>query len=104
MTDPLRPHEGGSLAAGDQASALDSSPGREARDTVAGCRDLAIQDRLRAAAADTENGRRMFERSAASWESRAYGIEDREHVSAQQRTADLQLFAGDEREDRDSPD
>jgi hypothetical protein len=101
-------NEGGSLAADRQATVsgrpLDPTPLKEARDTAVGCRDRAVQDRLQAAAADTENGRRVLERSAASWESRAFGIEDREHVSALQRAADLALFADDERDDGDSPD
>lgn len=48
-------------------------------DTAAGCDGLATSDLERAALADTENGRRKFERSAASWQQRAgllQGIED----------------------------
>lgn len=40
-------------------------------DTAAGCDGLATSDLARAALADTENGRRKFERSAASWQQRA---------------------------------
>jgi hypothetical protein len=72
---------------------------KEARDTVAGCRDRAAQDRLQAAGAGTENSRRVFERSAASWEVRGDGIQEGEDASAQQRAADRDLWASEERDD-----
>jgi hypothetical protein len=40
-------------------------------DTVAGCDALAVSDLARAVLADTANGRRKFEQSAASWQQRA---------------------------------
>jgi len=40
-------------------------------DTGAGCDALAASDLARAAIADTENGRRKFERSAGNWQQRA---------------------------------
>src|SRR4051812_10497987 len=91
----LGPEENGSIGEQDPAK----SAGKEARDTVAGCRDRAAEDRLRAAATDTDNGRRVLERSAASWESRADGIEGVENASEQQRAADRELWASEERDD-----
>jgi hypothetical protein len=73
-----------------------ATPGKEARDTVAGCRDRAADDRLHAVGADTENGRRVFERSAASWEARADEIQEGDRASAQQRAADRDLWAREE--------
>jgi hypothetical protein len=73
--------------------------GKEARDTVAGCRDRAAKDRLQAASTDTENGRRVFERSAASWEARADEIQEGADASAEQRAADRDLWASGERID-----
>jgi hypothetical protein len=92
----------------DQLHPRDESPGalpnsKEARDTVAGCRDRAAKDRLQAASADTENGRRVLERSAASWEARADEIEQGENASAEQRAADRNLWASEERGDPVSP-
>ena len=94
-------NEGGSHSPVDNGSqrALTESPGKEARDTVAGCRDLATQDRFRAEAVGTENARRAYERSAASWESRADAIEKGEMGSATQRAIDRALWAQDEKED-----
>ncbi len=49
-------------------------PGRTQRavhDSVAGCRELAAADLVRAALMDTVNGRRRLESSASSWTSRA---------------------------------
>ena len=77
---------------------------REARDTVAGCRDRAEEDRREAGAADTDNGRRVLERSAASWDARADGIEEVENASEQQRAADRDLWASEERDDPTPPD
>lgn len=82
MTDPVDP--GGVNAR------------KEACDTVAGCLDRAAEDRLRAAATDTENGRQALERSAASWETRAHGLEETENASAQQRAADRDFWASEE--------
>jgi hypothetical protein len=102
-------NEGGSLGppAGREASARHEGPGasacKEARDTVAGCRDRAAKDRLHAARTDTENGRRAFERSAASWEARAQEIEEAETASEGQRAADRDLWASEERDDPTSP-
>jgi hypothetical protein len=87
-----------------KSGTLDASPCKEARDTVAGCRDRAAKDRLQAAGTDTENGRRVFERSAASWDARANGIQEGEDASAQQRAADRDLWASGERNDPPSPD
>jgi hypothetical protein len=85
----------------DRVHSSDESPepfpdGKEARDTVAGCRDRAARDRLQAAGADTENGRRVLERSAASWEKRANEMEEQENASAGQRAADRDLWASEE--------
>jgi hypothetical protein len=82
----------------------DAGPSKEARDTVAGCRDRAEENRREAGAADTENGRRVLERSAASWDVRADGIEETENASAQQRAADRELWASEERNDALPPD
>ena len=76
-----------------------ADPDKEARDTVAGCRDRAAEDRLQAASADTENGRHVLERSAASWEARAVEILDGEDVSAKQRITDQELWASEEQDD-----
>src|ERR1700712_5617494 len=98
MADRPHPHR--------ESGTLDANAGKEARDTVAGCRDRAAKDRLQAASTDTENGRRVFERSAASWEARADEIEDGEGASAEQRAADRDLWASEEPNDlssRDSP-
>lgn len=78
-----------------------ADPNKEARDTVAGCRDRAAEDRLQAASADTANGRHVLERSAASWEARAAEILDGEDVSAKQRIADHELWASEEVDDLD---
>ena len=72
------------------------APEKEARDTVAGCRDRAADDRLQAAGADTENRRRVFERSAGCWDRRAEEIQDGGDASAQQRAADRDLWASEE--------
>lgn len=72
---------------------------REPRDTVSGCRELAAQDHLRAVATDTENGRRVYERSAASWETRADEIQKMDDASAEQRATDRALWASEETED-----
>ena len=92
LADPAAPAEG-----------ADASPCKEARDTVAGCRGRAAEDRLQAASADTENGRRVFERSAASWEARADEIQEGENASAGQRAADRDLWASEEGDDPVSP-
>ena len=96
-------NEGGSLAPGDKASARNANrargQGKEARDTVAGCRARAAKDCLHAATADTENGRRVFERSAASWEVRGHEIQERDDASAQQRAVDRSLWASGEGDD-----
>ncbi|HEY0313451.1 MAG TPA: hypothetical protein VGC56_13255 [Allosphingosinicella sp.] len=77
---------------------------KEARETVAGCRDRAAKDRLQAAGAGTENSRRVFERSAASWDVRGNDIQEAEDASAQQRAADRDLWASEERDDASPPD
>ena len=94
-------NEGGSLAPGEDRPARAGHPAdrREARDTVSGCRDRAAEDRRRAAATDTENGRQMLERSAASWERRADEMEETENASAEQRAADREFWASEERTD-----
>jgi hypothetical protein len=69
---------------------------KEARDTIAGCRDRAAKDRLQAASSGTENGRLMYERSAASWEARAHEIEEGGNASVDQRQADRDLWASEE--------
>ncbi|WP_114952252.1 hypothetical protein [Sphingosinicella terrae] len=86
MADPLHP------------------PPKEARDTVAGCRERAAQDRLQAAGTDTENGRRVLERSAASWEARADEMQRLESGSAGQRIADRNLWASEEGDGPGSPE
>ncbi|MGZ8998142.1 MAG: hypothetical protein ACXW2T_04705, partial [Allosphingosinicella sp.] len=65
-------------------------------DTVAGCRDLAAEDRVRAAATDTDNGRLVFERSAASWDARADEMERKEKGSAVQRAADQAMWESED--------
>jgi hypothetical protein len=85
-------------------AATGESPRKEARDTVAGCRDRAASDRLQAASTDTENSRHVFERSAASWEARADQIEEGEHGSERQRAADRELWASEEDNGAISPD
>ena len=101
-------NEGGSLAPAEEAASPERNPSdsahKEPRDTVAGCRDLAAKDRLRAAAIDTENGRRVLERSADSWEMRAHEIRNMEDISAQQRRADRDLWSSEEKDDAGSPD
>jgi hypothetical protein len=82
----------------------DPSPSKEARDTVAGCRDRAAKDRLHAAGTDTENGRHVYERSAASWEARADELAEGENASEHQRSADRDLWASGERDDPALPD
>ena len=78
---------------------MDQGSGKEKRDTAAGCRDLAIEDRRRAAEAGTNNGRLVFERSAASWESRANEIESGKNVSVDQRALDRELWASGEEDE-----
>ena len=97
-------NEGGSLAPREGAAAPASQPAdrKEPRDTVAGCRSRAVEDRLSAAATDTENGRQVLERSAASWARRADEMEETQNASAQQRAADRELWASEER-DHPSP-
>lgn len=102
----LRPDAGGltgrksppSITATPATSATKSSgaPDKEARDTVAGCLDRAADDRLQAAGADTENRRRVFERSADSWDTRAVEIQEGDEASARQRAADRDLWAREE--------
>ena len=45
--------------------------GKELRDTAAGCRERAAADLNHALAMSTQNGRQVFEKSAASWTKRA---------------------------------
>jgi hypothetical protein len=99
-------NEGGSLAPGEgrPAPASHRADRNEARDTVAGCRNRAAEDRLSAAGTDTENGRQVLERSAASWERRADEMEETENASAQQRAADRELWASEERDHPLPPD
>jgi hypothetical protein len=97
MNPPLPPLIEGS----DRVPGAD--PSKEARDTVAGCRDRAGQDRLHAANAATENARQVFERSAASWEARAAGILDGEDASEKQRISDRELWASGEQDDPTDP-
>lgn len=44
--------------------------GRQERDTAAGCRIRAEEDLRQAGSMDTDQGRRKFEHSAASWTAR----------------------------------
>ena len=95
-------NEGGSLAppvAEGDAGGLDPAPmaEREKRDTADGCRDQAAADRRHAAEAGTANGRQVFERSAASWESRAVGIEEADGASAAQKIADRAMWDEEEK-------
>lgn len=78
------------------ATKRSGAPDKEARDTVAGCLDRAADDRLQAAGADTENRRRVFERSADSWDTRAVEIQEGDEASARQRAADRDLWAREE--------
>jgi hypothetical protein len=86
------------------AAVVRVSPSKEARDTVAGCRDRAAQDRLQAGSAGTENGRHVLERSAASWDVRGDDIQENDDASAQQRTADRDLWARGEADDASRSD
>jgi hypothetical protein len=86
-------NEGGTPATGEEIS---SAPNQEARDTPVGCRDRAAQDLSQAATSSTENSRRKFERSAASWVTRAELIERTRISSASQKSADLALWAKEE--------
>jgi hypothetical protein len=89
MPDPLHP----SQAEENEAAGGPAQPAnKEARDTVGGCRERAVQDRLQAEQATTPNGRLVLERSAASWERRADGIQDVADCSAAQRSADRAMW------------
>lgn len=48
---------------------------KKREDTAEGCRGLAKDDQLRAAAADSSHMRRTLERSAAAWTGRAKLLE-----------------------------
>jgi hypothetical protein len=102
-------NEGGSLAPAPREggaarqAASNAAPGKEARDTVSGCRDRAVQDLLHAASASTENSRNVFHRSAAAWEARANELEEGEDDSAQQRATDRDLWESAERFERTRP-
>jgi hypothetical protein len=79
-----------------------ATPGREARDTVGGCRERAAQDRLLATSASTGNRRQVFEQSAYRWDARADELQALRSVSAeQQRAADRALW---EREEGAAPE
>ena len=51
-------------------------PQNESSDTAAGCRSHAEQDRARAQAMDTDNGRLRLQRSAKAWDVRAAELDD----------------------------
>ena len=58
----------------DKSSTMNPAPsrqGKELRDTAEGCRERAAADLLNALAMSTQNGRQVFEKSAASWTKRA---------------------------------
>ena len=84
------------VAPATSATKSSGTPDKEARDTVAGCLDRAADDRLQAAGAGTENRRRVFERSAASWDARAEEIREGDNASTQRRAADRDLWAREE--------
>jgi hypothetical protein len=103
-TDQGLDARGGARAGRSKSPPPAAASSKEARDTVAGCRDRAAQDRLQAASAGTDNGRRVFERSAASWEARADEMEEGENGSAEQLAADRDLWASEEPDDPASQD
>jgi hypothetical protein len=51
------------------------NPEKNGRDTAEGCRKRAAEDEQHAGSADTENGRLVLERSAASWTARSRMLE-----------------------------
>jgi hypothetical protein len=63
-----------SSSSSSSSSTLNPFPGRllkERRDTAEGCRDRATADLVQALTMNTANGRRVLEKSAASWTLRA---------------------------------
>lgn len=95
MIDPLKGERDE-----DGASASDSN--KEARDTIVGCRERAAEDLSNAAQASTDNGRKVLERSAATWEKRADELHELELGSAEQRRADKALWDSGESNPRDN--
>ena len=75
---------------------LTTSPPKEARDRVDGCRERAAQDRLQSGSMGTENGRQMLERSAACWEVRAEELLRSEIGAMKQKLADRALWLSEE--------
>lgn len=54
---------------------MSAGQAKASSDTPQGCRTHAEQDRARADAMDTDNGRLRLQRSAAAWDSRAHELE-----------------------------
>ena len=85
------------------ASEATAGTTKEPRDTVAGCRDQAARARREADSAGTANGRSMFERSAASWETRAEEMNDEDNDAVDARAADRALWASEEIDEPGDP-
>jgi hypothetical protein len=83
-THDSSPHElaiGLTVRMPDRASVAPAPPVRpsgnkQPQDTIAGCRLLAEGDLTRARDTDTDEGRRKFEHSAATWTRRGDMLED----------------------------
>jgi hypothetical protein len=60
---------------------------KSGRDTAEGCRERAALNEQHAGLADTENGRRVLERSAASWTTRSFMLERLENGMEARRVA-----------------
>jgi hypothetical protein len=89
-------HVAGPAAPSDDSD-LTSPPGhKEARDTISGCRERASADLASAAETSTENGRRVLERSAASWDRRADELQALELGQAEQRRVDKAIWDDEE--------
>ena len=81
QTPPPEPALGLTVRMPDRASAAPAPPARpsgnkQAQDTIAGCRLLAEGDLARARDTDTDQSRRKFEHSAATWNRRGDMLED----------------------------
>jgi hypothetical protein len=62
-------------------------PEKNGRDTAEGCRERAAVDEQHASSADTENGRKVLERSAASWTTRSLMLDRLEKGMEARRVA-----------------
>ena len=73
-------------------------------DTAQGCRAHAEQDRARAEAMDTENGRARLLRSAAAWDSRAGDLDSLAETSDVRRAQSIAEWNEGEAEDANEDD